>query len=198
MTRRELLKNSALLLGYAVTTGALTETFIACNSQDSTGGKPLFFSQKQLDLVAEITETILPKTNTPGAKDIGVPMFIDKMVHDLLSEEEQDDFVAGLKKLDTDCKTAHQKSFVECGSEQRAAFLLELDRQSAKLPPSVWGITLAKPSPMAFYRRLKNLTLLGYYTSQEIGEKVFAYDPIPGVFIGCYPMSEVKNAWNEG
>ncbi len=180
MNRRDILKSSALFLGYAVSATALSATFMACSQEAKLDWNPLFLSNNQAASIAEITETILPKTKTPGAKELGVPQFIDKMLKDLLSPEEQKDFLAGLEKLEEECEKAYSKSFVECTPQQRQEFLTKMDTEAAKLPPSVWGIRLAPPSPTPFFRRVKELTLLGYFTSQKIGKEVLGYDPIPG------------------
>jgi hypothetical protein len=197
MKRRDAIKTSALALGYAISPKALTDLFLRCHSEVSLDWKPVFFSPADANTLAEITETILPKTATPGAKELGVPAFIDKMVRDLLSVEEQKDFMAGLKKLEAECMAVNGKPFVDCSTEQRETFLLKQDMESAKFGPSTWGISLGKPAPVAFYRRVKSLTLVGYYTSQKVGKEILKYDPIPGAFIACMPLPEVGNAWNE-
>jgi hypothetical protein len=197
MNRRDILKSSALFLGYAVSTSALSETFMACSQEAKLDWKPAFLSNDQAASIAEITETILPKTKTPGAKELGVPQFIDKMLKDLLSAEEQKDFLAGLEKLEADCKKAYGKSFVKCTPQQRQEFLTKLDVEAEKLPPSVWGIRLAPPSPTPFFRRVKELTLLGYFTSQKIGKEVLDFDPMPGGYVACMPLTAGMNAWNE-
>lgn len=197
MNRRDTIKSSALFLGYAVSTATLSEAFMACSQEAKLDWKPTFLTNNQAASIAEIAETILPKTKTPGAKELGVPQFIDKMLKDLLSEEEQKDFVGGLEKLEENCEKAYGKSFVECTPEQRKEFLTKLDAEAEKLPPSVWGIRLAPPSPTPFFRRVKELTLLGYFTSQKIGKEVLGYDPIPGKYIACMPLTLGMNAWNE-
>lgn len=196
MNRRNALKTSALFMGYAVSATALTETFIACQKTVKLDWKPVFLSNEQANTIAEITETILPKTSTPGAKELGVPQFVDKMLHDLLSEADQKDFLAGLESLDERCESEYGKSFVECTPAQREALLLALDKEAEPFPPSLWGITLKPSGPPAFFRRLKSLTLLGYYTSEKIGKEVLAYDPVPGEYIACMPLNG-QNAWNE-
>lgn len=197
MQRRDALKNTALFFGYAVSVSALSETFVACSRQASLSWKPEFLTTNQANTVAEITETILPKTQTPGAKELGVPQFVDKMLKDLLSEDEQKDFLAGLDTFDKACEEATGKSFAECTEKQRQDFLLQQDKEAAKLPPSVWGIRLAAPAPTAFFRRLKELTLLGYFTSEKVGKTMLGYDPIPGHYIACMPLAENQKAWNE-
>lgn len=198
MNRREVLKNTTLFLGYSLSAGALSELFIACQKEAQLNWKPVFLSNNQANLIAEIAETILPKTETPGAKELGVPQFIDKMLKEMLSETDQKAFLEDLEKFDETCEEANKKSFIECNQQEREAFLLKADKEEGKLPPSAWGITLvAKPDPVAFFRRVKSLTLLGFYTSEKVGKEILSYDPVPGTFIACMPLSEVGNAWNE-
>lgn len=199
MNRRELLKSSGLFVGYAVSSATLTSLFISCQAEAKVNldWNPVFLSKNQANTLAEITETILPKTKTPGAKELAVPQFIDKMLKEVSGKTDQINFVAGLTQIDKDCTNKYGKTFVECTPEDRTAFLLALDEVAGKFPPSVWGITLAPPSPVAFFRQLKSLTLFGYYTSEEVGKNILSYDPVPGDFIACMPLKEVGNAWNE-
>ncbi len=197
MNRRDVIKSSALFLGYAVSTTALSNLFISCKSEVQLNWKPVFLSNSQAQLLSEMTERILPRTKTPGAKDLNIDRFIDKMLKDLLTSAEQKDFVAGLNAFESACKSANGKSFVECSTEQQNAFLVKMDKEAAKFNPSVWGIDLGKPLEIPFFRRVKELTLLGFYTSQDIGEKVLSFDPIPGAYVACMPLAEIGNAWNE-
>jgi hypothetical protein len=200
MNRRTAIKNTALLFGYTLTAGALTETFMACQNEAQTvnlSWKPTFLTANQANTLAEMTETILPRTATAGAKDIGVPQFLDKMLTKLLSEAEQKDFVTGLEALEKTCKKTNGKYFDECTTAQREALLLAMDKEAAKFPPNMWGITLLKnPDPITFYRRLKGLTLMAFFTSEKITKEVFAYDEIPGKYIGSLPYTG-QNSWSE-
>jgi hypothetical protein len=154
-------------------------------------------SNNQAQTISDMTERILPRTKTPGAKDLKIDRFIDKMLKDLLSADEQKDFVAGLNAFESACKSDNGKAFVECTPQQQDAFLLKLDKAADTFHPSVWGISLGAPKQIPFFRRVKELTLLGYFTSQDIGEKVLRFDPIPGSYVACMPLSEIGNAWNE-
>ncbi len=198
MDRREYLKNTALLLGYAVSAGALSEAFIACKSEREINidWQPTFLNKTQAQTLSEITETILPKTASPGAKEIGVPQFIDKVLKDLLSEAEQQDFLKGLETLDDICRGNYGRYFEDCSKEQKEQILSKLDRDAPKAPPSVWGITLVEnPDPVVFFRRVKALTVTAYFTSEKIGKEVLSYDPVPGEYIGCMPFTG-QNVWS--
>ena len=96
MNRRDIIKSSALLVGYAVSTTALSNLFISCKSEVQLDWKPVFLSNNQARTISEMTECILPRTKTPGAKDLHIDRFIDKMLKDLLSADEQKDFVLNL------------------------------------------------------------------------------------------------------
>ena len=70
------------------------------------------------------------------------------------------------------------------------------EENSGQFGSGVWGTTVGNPEPVTFYRSLKSTALWGYFTSQEIGENVLNYDPIPGGYNGCIPLSEVGNKWS--
>jgi hypothetical protein len=197
MNRREALK----MMGYAVSMTAATDLFLSCQSEAkvSLDWKPAFLSDRQAHILAEVAETILPKTQTPGAKELGVPQFIDKMLKALLTEGDQKEFVEGLEKLEKDCKAMQGKTFTACTPQERESFLTKIDKEAASAPttPSVWGITLGNPIPPPFFRKLKGMVLFGYFTSEKVGKEVLTYDPVPGDFIGCIPLKDVGNAWTE-
>lgn len=198
MNRREYLKNTALFLGYAVSASALAETFMACRSERTVNldWKPTFLTQNQAFTLGEMAETILPKTNTPGAKEIGVPQFIDSVLKKLLSKTEQEDFTKGLEALEKTCQNDYGKYFNECAQAQREELLLKMDKAAGKFPPSAWGITLVKnPDPVVFFRRLKALTITAYFTSEKIGKEILAYDQIPGSYVACMPLNG-QNVWS--
>ncbi len=133
---------------------ALTSLFISCQAEAKVNldWNPVFLSKEQANMLAEITETILPKTKTPGAKELAVPQFIDKMLKEVSGKADQINFVAGLAQIDKDCTNKYGKSFVECSPEDRTAFLLALDEAAGKFPPSVWGITYPCTSLADFFR----------------------------------------------
>ena len=188
MNRRTYIKNTALLLGYTVSATALAGLMASCQQEAKLTWQPVFLNNKQANLLAEITETICPKTKTPGAKELGVPQFIDKMLKELLTKKDQEAFVSGLEELDTRCEKSQGKSFLECTQTQREAFLTMLDKESPKFPPNMWGIVLIeKPEPVTFFRKVKSMTLMAYFTSEKIGKEVLAYKPIPGPYLACVP-----------
>ena len=190
MNRRDALKNTLLAMGYTITIPSLISIFNSCNSNTSSSFKPLFLSAEQATLIAELAETILPKTQTPGAKQLNIDRFIDKMLYQVFSPEQQQLFVTGLNNFEKKSIELNGKSFIDSSPEQRTKLLTKLEQETEKTPPSVWGINLKKDAgPLPFYRQAKSLVLLGYFTSQEIGKKVLVYDPVPGPFVADVPVT---------
>ena len=197
MKRTEFLKNTASALGLAITTSSMSVIFISCANEVKLNWKPVFLKPNHAALITEIAETILPKTKTPGAKEMGVPQFIDKMVNDTMDKKGQEDFVSGLETFESRCESKFGKSFSELNQKDKEAFLMLHETENPKSGINLWGINLepdaAKPT---FYKKVKSLTLFGFYTSQNIGEKVLAFDPVPGTYIACMPLNG-QNSWNE-
>ena len=100
MDRREALKRTAWVLGTAVSAPTIMAVLKGCAAKPTLNWKPVFFTEEQAGLVSQLAETIIPKTDTPGAKDAGVPSFIDLVVKDCYKKEDQEKFVAGLKAFD--------------------------------------------------------------------------------------------------
>lgn len=198
MKRKEFLKNTAATLGLAISASSMSAIFVACSKEAKLSWKPVFLTANQAATIAEIAETILPKTKTPGAKELAVPQFIDKMVNDTFDKKGQEEFVKGLETFESQCDSKYGKSFVELSQKEKEEFLMIQEAENPKSGMSLWGINLEpNAAPATFYKKVKSLTLFGFYTSQQIGEKVLAFDPVPGEYIACMPLNG-QNAWNEG
>lgn len=195
MNRREAFKNTALLLGVTVSGSTLTAFLQSCQKQSRLDWKPVFFSGEQADVVSEIAEAILPKTETPGAKDLHVDMFVDLMVKKTLSPEDQQHVMKGYDAFVNTCQQMFGKAFTKLKEDERLQVLKKVEARSNKFIPSVWGSPLGEQPPVDFYRRIKQFAMIGYYTSEYIGKNVLVYDPIPGEEKGCIPLSDVGNAW---
>ena len=121
MDRREALRKTALLMGVAVSASALTGILQGCKASPELTYTPSFFSEDQARLVSEVADIIIPRTDTPGAKDAGVPGFIDTMLKDCYTKEDQDRFLAGVTAFDEEAKKAYGDSFIYCEAEIRRA-----------------------------------------------------------------------------
>jgi hypothetical protein len=191
MNRRDALKNTMLVLGYTVAVPSLTSIFSSCNNNAGTalGWEPQFFSASQAAVISELTETILPKTKTPGAKELHIDQFIDKIIKQILSPEDQEKLKKGVDAFEAESKEVNGKSFVESSPEERTKLLTKLEAESEKVTGNIWGFSLKKDiPPIPFYRHVKELTLLGYFTSKEIGKDILVYDPVPGKYVADMPF----------
>ena len=197
MNRRTYLKNSSALLGLTFANHSIAKFLKTWDDAKVLEWKPILFTDFQAQMVAEIAETICPKTSTPGAKELAVPQFIELMVKDVMSPNDQKVFLEGIQEVDEKSKNQFGKPFLALDKSQKESMLIALDKESPNFPPTMWGIVLVeKPDPITFFRRIKSLTLTGYFTSEKIGKEVLAYDPIPGKFVPCMPLNG-QNAWSE-
>ena len=177
MTRRAALKRAALFLGVALTPSLIANVLQAAATP---GAKAVFLSPAQLDLVTAIAERILPRTDTPGASDVGVPAFVDLMLGKYSTESERQVFTAGLDEVNAASLASHAQSFVKISAAQQDAILMKIAVASQK-------------KEKTFFHQIKELTVVGYFTSEIVGRTVLHYDPVPGRFQGCVPISEVGN-----
>lgn len=198
MERRELLKMITILTGGAVVGGSI---FLqGCKNNNS---EIISFTKPQLDLLDEIGETIIPTTDTPGAKATEIGKFMQTMVKDCYNKEQQQAFINGLNELNENCKKQHGKAFVECSVEQRKAFLVSLEKEAKPFNKQVeteenkerevikskgWQAEIDyQGKPRHYYTMMKQLTLLGYFTSEIGMTKSMNYLPVPTKYDGAYP-----------
>lgn len=128
-------------------------------------------------MLAELAETILPKTTTPGAKELSAHLFVLKMVDDCFAKTNQDKFLLGMKDFEAFVVKKTGRSFIENSPAERQAIVAELDRGK----PAENGIPY-------FYQSVKNLTVEAYTTCEYYLTKIRGYKMIPGKFQGCIPL----------
>ena len=129
------------------------------------------------NMLAELAETILPKTDSPGAKDLSAHLFALKMVDDCYTKVNQDKFIKGMKDFESFVMKKTGKSFVEINASERQAIVAELDQQKA-----------ATEGMGYFYQSVKKLTVQAYTTCEYYLTKIRGYKMIPGKFQGCIPL----------
>jgi hypothetical protein len=224
MNRREVLQRVAWLMGGALSAPAVLGVLNGCSRKQSTAA-PLVLDEAQRAVIAELAEIIIPHTDTPGAKDVGVPHFIESMLQDAFSSEEQGAFVSGLQDFAAAAQQAHGKPFLKLSQPQRVAFAesvhdsavaevrarqekrrewRELEGKSVMPIGRLRSIkkeltTLLSPhadtqrSVRPFILTMKELTLLGFFTSEVGATQILQYLPVPGRLQSCIPVSEAGN-----
>ncbi len=186
MERRELLKLIAVLTGGAMIGGDVLLT--GCKTGSSTTAFSL--SDAQVALLDEVGETILPKTNTPGAKETGIGNFMRSIITDCYEAKDQQIFTAGFKKLDEACDKMHKTSFMKATAEQRTSLLTALDKEAKE-----YNKTKKKEDPEHYFTMYKQLTLWGFFTSEKGSKEVLRYEAVPGKFDGNLPYKKGDRAW---
>ena len=137
--------------------------------------------------VTTIAEIIIPQTNTPGAKAARVNEFIDPILTEWYDEEEKSTFLTGLTDVDSRARDLHGKDFVECGEKQQVEILQALDDEVAARTEDVRR-RRSHPPQKNFFFMMKQLTLVGYYTSQIGFEQELHGEIIPSRHAACVPL----------
>jgi len=187
MNRRDAISRVGLILGGTVI-GA--EFFISgCKSGSSVNTDDLF-AKETTAFLNEVGETILPETKTPGAKAANVGGFMAIMVRDCYTPDDQKIFKKGVGQLDEATNKKFKKSFMEADAKQRTEILTDLDKEAKEYSKS------KKPEdPNHYFTMIKQLTLLGFFTSEVGATKALRYLPVPGKYDGNYPYKKGDRAW---
>lgn len=187
MNRREAISQVSWILGGTIIGSSI---FLEFGCKPSMAQKPVFFDQNTVDLLNEVGETILPKTKTPGAKEAQVGLFMDIMVKDCYTKEHQLIFQEGIKSLEAEIKAKSGKSFIESSPQERTSLLLKLDTEQ-----KAYTETKKPEDPPHYFRMMKELTLLGFFTSEVGSTKALRYVETPGSFDGDVPYKKGDRAW---
>jgi hypothetical protein len=186
ITRREaILRVSAMLGGVALV--GQSAMLSGCSRRPSDTA---LFTADDVAFLDEVAETILPETSTPGAKAAGVGPFIAMMVVDTYDDREQEVFLAGLRTLEDECRDMHGKAFMSVTPDQRLALLRKLDAEQLQFMR-----TERRDEPAHYFRMIKELTLLGYFTSETGYTQAIRYVETPGRFDPCTPYTPGEKTW---
>jgi gluconate 2-dehydrogenase gamma chain len=184
MERREILRRAAWLLGGAISAPAALAILQGCSAKE--GPPPAataleFLKPEQYAVIEEIAEIMIPKTQSSGAKDVGVPAFIDRVLAAVYEPSAQERFNAGYAQFVTDT-TLSGKTFLQ----QEPAVRVNLVRHA--LETALAGDRDPKP----FILTVRELTLLGFFTSKAGINENMTYEAVPAAFHGCVPVSKMK------
>ena len=198
MNRREAIQRTALVLGYAVSAPLAAAVLNGCKAKPELTYVPKFLNEDLARLVSALTETIIPRTDTPGAIDAGVPGFIDDLLSTVYSNEQQNNFIDGITAFAIEAKSALGKNFEEATPEEQLSFVQKKNSETLSGGATAgsegwWAAGTGKDKP--FFLEIKELTLLGFFTSEAGATQVLQYNQVPGPFKGCVPLTQVGKAW---
>ena len=201
MNRREFLQCAAVMVGGVSISQlgvSLTDeqmTYLA-SAPDYASRKVDLFSESQRQIIAAIAETIIPRTDTPGAIDAGVPNFIELMVADWFNDQERAIFLAGLKAMETEVPKKHGKSFDKLSASQQMAILQSMEEAASNSSWYQQGNTQrAFVSDAPFICQVKELTAWGFFTSEAGSTQVLRSNIMPMRFDGDIPLSPNDSSW---
>lgn len=188
MNRRELLKMISAATGTAMIGGGALLSGCSREPSDSDiSTAQLVFSVNDVQLLDEIAETILPRTDTPGAKDAQVGQFMTVYVRDCYTEKEQNLFHSGLVQLQETSLATYGQEFIDLVAEQRLELVQELDTQAKT--------QLAESDQPHYFTMFKQLTLFGFFTSEPGATQALQYVAVPGRYDGCIDYEEGDRGW---
>jgi hypothetical protein len=203
MDRREALRNVAILMAGTLSASTLSIISGGCNTSNKKKDGELFTAEQQLT-IAELADTIIPPTSTPGAKAAGVGPFIAMMIAECYPEKAQKMFIEGLDDLDKRAQNTFSNSFATISAQQRTSVLQqvvdelkkkkEAEGEKAKSDGGKRGSAAAKKDPN-FFQLAKELTMLGYFTSEIGAKQALVYLPVPGKYDPCIDMEPGQKAW---
>jgi len=185
MNRRELLKKAGLILGAAVSLPVSRAVLagVHAGAMSTTAGG---LGTGSLDTVTAVSARIIPATDTPGAVEANVPAFIDLIYRDWYTPTEQTQFISAENAFKALCKKQYNRDFPDCSNDQQDEFLALCDSRSKD-----------ETSLESFYfRTMKELTVLGYYTSEIGAKQELVYNPVPMRYKGDYLFSDVGKQWS--
>lgn len=191
MTRRQALQRVSALLGGVTLISSHAFLNLAL-AEDNSGSAEVesLFSAQDIAFLDEVAETILPETGTPGAKAAGVGPFMALMVTDGLSPDDQDLFKEGMLALDAGCIEKFGAGFLAVTADQKLDYLQILDQEQMEMMKGH-----KEGMPAHYFRTMKELVLLGYFTSEIGCTQAMRYVESPGQYKPCLPYAPGDRAW---
>jgi hypothetical protein len=204
MNRRDAISRVALIMGGAV----IGADFFISGCKSTSKRVNALFTEDHVAFLNEVADTILPTTSSPGAKAADVGHFMAVMVQDCYVPKDQKVFVDGIGKLNDASTKKYNAKFMDLNTQQRTDLLVALDKEQKDYTDNrnkqIEGDRLkhigdpkhkGPEIPNHYFRMIKELTLLGYFTSEVGATKALRYIAIPGRFDGCVPYKKGDKAW---
>lgn len=206
ISRRDAFRLVTALLGGAAIAGS--DDLLAFSFDDAALSRTMAqgagaFTAADVALLDEIAETILPETSTPGAKAAKTGAFMALMVTDVYTDSQRQVFMDGMGQINRATARAHGVDFMSASPAQRLAVVETLDREQkaamdARLPEPVKRAPAAPASPdepAHYFRMMKELALLGFFTSEIGCTKALRYIEAPGRYDPCAPLAPGDRSW---
>lgn len=190
MTRRQALGRVGALLGGIVSAPTVAGVLSGCTRDAGPNWTPQTLTSEQNEMVSTLAEIIIPETDTPGAREAQVNRFVDALLTESYPPEDRDRFLKGLDDVNARCQEDYGSRFVECTPDQHHSLVADLDAET--FGPNAPDTDRQTP---AFYRMMKELTIVGYYTSEVGATQELKTNLVPGRFEGDVPYEDIGRSW---
>ena len=182
MHRRELIQLIAAVTGCA---------FVGSDALWAAGDPSLAlpYTPADIDFLDEVAETILPRTDTPGARDAAVGPFIARYSAACYVPEDIERVKFGISDIDARMRARGAVGFRQASEAAKNALLAQIDREARAV-----NATPGDP-PRHYFTLMKQLTLFGFFTSEPGATRVARYRPVPGEYKGCIPYVKGETFW---
>ncbi len=189
MHRRDIIKITAYVTGASLSAPLVTSLLSGCGpmAESIDGSNEVFsFSMEQSKLITQLTDTILPKTDSPSASEVGVPNLIQHMVGTVYNASDRKEYMDQLKVINTFLEESSKEGFIDQEADHQKKCLQEIENSKSGISDHV------KNS----YLRFKQQAVAYYLTTEEIGTKFLNYLPVPGTYEACITTEEAGGkAW---
>lgn len=179
MNRRDAIKRTALMLGVALSSSSIQSAL----ARPEVGAGARYLTSQEYETMDALSEVILPRSDSPGARDVAVAAFADVTCGKFMSDSEAELFRSGLAAFEKASVDATGARFAKLAVEKQSEFFGEYCK-------NVSGVK------KRFVRKVRELSLLGYFTSEEVAKNVLQYDPIPGDYVGCVSWETGAANWS--
>lgn len=180
MKRRTLLKSTTAVVGFGISASAVASFISGCAIEQGDTWKPEILSKKEGTTLAEVCERIIPRTDTPGAKDALVHRFIDSYIHLNMKPSDVEKFKTGLAAFDDTANKKYKKDFIKLSDPEKDDILNAIADMGGD---------------ENIFMAVRSMTIPAFFTSEVGAKEVLKFDQIPGVWEACIPLSDVGGAW---
>jgi len=178
MNRRNLIKKMGVVALYGSFLSVLSEFLVSCKAKDKIL-RAGFFSDEEFVVLSQLIDIILPRTSTPGGLDVNTPYFIDLVVRDCMSGDDQQLIKTGLQ----DVHKAEGQTFLSLADDEQKQLIRNIDENAFK-----------EGNNDAWFRILKKLALIGYFTSRDGMTRALNYVEVPGDYKASVPYKKGDKA----
>lgn len=201
MNRREFLQCAAILasgasfsqIGFALSKEQHRHLASAANYNKS---KVTLLSKEQRAIIAAMTDIVIPRTETPGAVDAGVPQFIELMASDWFNDQEKSIFMTGIIELETRIPKEYGASFDKLTTKQQLSIMEDMEDAASDADWYSFANVLREfISDAPFICQIKELTIWGFFTSEIGATQALRHEPMPMHFDGDIPLTATDSSW---